>query len=516
MHDLTFYIHYIIHEMWKRRWAMLAIAYLIALGGIALVMSLPDTYTARSVIVVDTQSLLTRVLNQRARLLDPTTQVEQVRRLMYTDTNMRDLIRRSDLDLTVKNEADLERLVENLKTDVRLQPDNENTYSVSYTHTDPEIARQVVSNLVDLFRERNFERVSEGSEESIEFLQRTLSKVETRLASVEQELADFQRETGGDFSPLTILSTRREAATSELRQLEIEARSLRTRLDSTRAQLSGTPEQIATGYIPGVAGTRGGGQLAALRRERAQLLTRVTEAHPDVRAIDAQIEALRNSGGGRAGGTAGTPGQRLYSPNPLFTQLKAQVEQLTIDIEINKARQDQLRTRLDALDERFSRQPEILQRFNTLTAERKRLVNEADELRSDIERADLTTRVSRETAQELEVVEVATAPRLPSGPPRGLLLFMTAVLAAGAAAAISFLRIQMSDNMPTLLHLRSAFDLPILGSISQIHPAGHRRSQAIDFISFAAATGLLLAIIFLSYYLLSHIGWRPDLSALKS
>ncbi|MEO1291735.1 MAG: Wzz/FepE/Etk N-terminal domain-containing protein [Pseudomonadota bacterium] len=510
MQDLTFFLTYILHELWKRRWSILAVAYATAAIGIAAVLLLPDRYTSRSVIFVDTQSLLTRVLNQRASLLDPTAQVEQMRRLMYTDTNIRTLIRRSDLDHQVRSTADEERLIEKLRTEVLLERDNDNTYSVTYTHTSPDTAQQVVSNLVNLFIERNLNRIAIGSEESIEFLERNLSTVEDRIATIDREIADFQRENVGDLSTMATLSSRLDAMTVEARQLKLEETFITARLDTARAQLASTPERIQQGFVQGLPATSGGADLDTLLAQRAALLSRVTEAHPDVRAIDAQIAVARTQGNRGGGG-----GRAIFAPNPLRAQLRSQVDQLEVEQAVNKQNQTELRERTARLQDQMARQPEILQRLDALTGERTRLLDRAEVIRADIEKADLTTKVSREGYVELEIVEPAVAPVRPSGPPRGLILIAVLIASFAIGAASAVVRIQLADNMPTLIHLRAAFDLPILGSISRIHPTGHRQRAFASFIAFAIATTALIAAVGYLYFLFEHRDWRPDFTPVK-
>ena len=59
-----------LHGMWRYRWSALVIAWIVALLGWPLVFSLPDQFMAKTVVYVDTTSVLKPLLNGLAHEID--------------------------------------------------------------------------------------------------------------------------------------------------------------------------------------------------------------------------------------------------------------------------------------------------------------------------------------------------------------------------------------------------------------------------------------------------------------
>ncbi len=54
-----------LHGMWRYRWSALVIAWIVALLGWPLVFSLPDQFSAKAVVYIDTTSVLKPLLKER-------------------------------------------------------------------------------------------------------------------------------------------------------------------------------------------------------------------------------------------------------------------------------------------------------------------------------------------------------------------------------------------------------------------------------------------------------------------
>ncbi|MEM7766877.1 MAG: hypothetical protein AAF253_05250 [Pseudomonadota bacterium] len=102
-----------------------------------------------------------------------------------------------------------------------------------------------------------------------------------------------------------------------------------------------TPETLEAGAAGPLAG-----DLEALRRERAQLLTRYTAQSVPVRTIDQQIEALERQGASRPRLTE--TGAETAAPNPTYEALQRDRLALLGDLETAAATRDALRQQVDA------------------------------------------------------------------------------------------------------------------------------------------------------------------------
>ena len=91
-----------LREMWHRRWIGLAVAWAVALIGIAIVYRIPERYEATARVFVDTESLLKPLLAGLAIQPNVDQQVGLVSRTLISRPNVEKLIRSADLDLATE------------------------------------------------------------------------------------------------------------------------------------------------------------------------------------------------------------------------------------------------------------------------------------------------------------------------------------------------------------------------------------------------------------------------------
>ncbi|MGH8796529.1 MAG: Wzz/FepE/Etk N-terminal domain-containing protein, partial [Caldimonas sp.] len=101
-------------DMWKHRWQGLAVAWLVAIAGVAIVMRVPERYEASARIFVDTQSILKPLMSGLAVQPNVDQQVTMLSRTLISRPNVEKVIRMADLDLKNESKAKQDAKVETL------------------------------------------------------------------------------------------------------------------------------------------------------------------------------------------------------------------------------------------------------------------------------------------------------------------------------------------------------------------------------------------------------------------
>src|SRR6266404_7880519 len=83
----------------RYRWAALIVAWVVALVGWALVMTIQDVYEARARVFVDTESVLKPLLSGLAVNTDVTSRVNLMARVIMGRPNLERVARETDLSL---------------------------------------------------------------------------------------------------------------------------------------------------------------------------------------------------------------------------------------------------------------------------------------------------------------------------------------------------------------------------------------------------------------------------------
>src|SRR5215475_7453043 len=240
-----------IRGAWRFRRTAMMVARGLCLLGWLIVLALPDTYSARARVYVDTRTRLSQVTKGIAVESNIASQAEEVRQALLGGPQLQKVARLAIPGFATATPAVQADIVQGLKDRLEVQGTNDrealqkkepaDLYTITYTAGSVEGARRVVDQLLRLFLANSLGGSQEGSEQAQQFLTQQIADYDKRLAAAEERLADFKREhaglvpgsTGGDYF------ARLHAATDELDKDRITLTIGEQKRDELRRQLAG-------------------------------------------------------------------------------------------------------------------------------------------------------------------------------------------------------------------------------------------------------------------------------------
>src|SRR5437763_13419344 len=123
MHALRQLLALYLRAAWRRRW----------IG----VYTVPNQYESSARLFVDADAILTPLLRGIAADSAPTTQREILQRTLLSKPNLEKLVSKTDLDLTLNGPSDRERLINRLATEIKVNPQTRNLFTISYRDKNP-------------------------------------------------------------------------------------------------------------------------------------------------------------------------------------------------------------------------------------------------------------------------------------------------------------------------------------------------------------------------------------------
>ena len=491
-----------LHQVWRRRWLALAVAWGLCLAGWLAIALIPNSYESRARVFVQIQSILPNQIGITPA--ERQNDLLRVRQTLTSTANLERVVRRTDLNSEVRSDRDLAREVEALRQRIMIVAQPDNMFEISAVSNvsgfsnaqNARTATAIVQALLDLFVEENLAGDRTETGQSLTFLDEELRRREAQLQEAEQRRVEFEQRYMGQLPGEGSIAQRMAAARMELANIDQQLVAARSAVNGLRAQLSSTPATL-----PGLGGAGGGGaasaQLAQLEAQLGQHLgLGRTDQHPDVRATRAQIarlrpiaEAERRSGGGSSSGT----------PNPSYVSLRAMLAEREAQVSAANARRAQIEADVQQLSARQSSEPGV-------AAEQARLNRDYDVLRQQYERLlenreqvrlrnDVQTRTD---AVSFPVIDPPSRPVVPSAPNRPLLLSLVLVAALGAGVAAAFVRGQLQTTFPTEGRLAAATGLPVFGTLGEVVTAAERaiRRQRLRWLGGGvAALGAVYAML---------------------
>ncbi|WBX83225.1 XrtA system polysaccharide chain length determinant [Sphingosinicella microcystinivorans] len=498
-----------LYGVWRKRWYGLALMWAVCLLGWVFVATIPNTYESRARVYVDWASLIPEKLGyQGANLLR---QVDVVRRTLTSRVNMEKVVRRTELDVGLDSDRELDELIARMTNNISVQSQQADLFTIIYKSNDPSrsnaqnanLARRVVDNLIQIFMEENVASDRDDINEAIRFFEDQLAERERQLEQAERRKAEFEEKYLGMLPGQGNITTRLTSARTDLDRVEIELAQARNSLLALQRQIGGTPSTInAPSFVIEGAMTSSPTQqqIAALGRSLSDMYARGwTDQHPDVVATKAQVRRLEQ----QAAREAKDPElrQQAAQANPVYVNLRSMVFERQSAVAALEARRAQLQNAISEMASRQVQQPGIVAEQAKLNRDYEVLQSQYNQLLKSREEIRLRSDVETKTQQvKFRVVDPPSQPREPIAPNRPLYLSLVLLVGLGAGGALSFLLSQLHTTYITAAQLEKRFDYPVLGSVTEIVSDNQRAQNRVWLWGFGVLS-LGLIVIYLALLL---------------
>jgi uncharacterized protein involved in exopolysaccharide biosynthesis len=381
-------------------------------------------------------------------------------------------------------------------------------FTIAFVGREPVPAKIIANSVARAFlAEDRATRVAEAST-AASFLLEQIDAKREEIAAIEARIATFKEQNAGKLPELMVLNmTALERAERELESVQREIRNLEqdrfyreAQLEELRQSAGGEAAQLAEleaeyyriialygsdhpdviriqrqiAALTNSSSVDVSPELARLEAELAAARERYSDQHPDVLSLEQRVEELRASG--RFTGDANIG-------NPLYLQLRAQINAISTNLAGLRTRAAELRRDQAELQDKIASTPQVERRYQELQRDLQTATLAFDGLRDRLVQAQqIESFESGERGARLLLVRSADVPSRPSGPPRLAItivgLFLAATFAGGAAfiAEISDNTIRGSKDILAVLHSPPIAVVPIAKNSVSI---ARRRNRAI-------------------------------------
>jgi polysaccharide chain length determinant protein (PEP-CTERM system associated) len=257
-----------------------------------------------------------------------------------------------------------------------------------------------------------------------------------------------------------------------------------------------------------LSGESGGSELATtafdprileLQAKLQEMLTRFTEVHPDVIALQEQIATLnaqKKAMQDRSAGSLRNSGTNLVTQNLQIAYNQTEVEAASLRTQL----EDRI-TRIAELRRMVNVLPEVEAEYSRLNRDYGITKAQYEQLVQRLETAKISDDAGRSTESRIRVVEPPVRALSTVSPNRPLMLTMVFFLGLIGAAALAWLLSQIRPVVSSLAVIQKITDAPVLGTIGTVASAQQlesaRRSRLTAIAGVAALTvGFLLTLGF--------------------
>ena len=510
MNEQLTQIYGYLHGMWRYRWSALVVTWFVAILGWPLVFSLPDQFSAKAVVYVDTSSVLKPLLKGLAPETDSRDELQVMTRVLLSRENLMTVVRETDMDLEVNSTAQQEALVEGLAGAITITGGGSgkrgekasNVYEIAFQSDSANRAYQVVSKLLNTMIEDTLNSTRTDTVTAQKFLDTQIAEYEERLSIAEQKLANFKKENvgfmpderGGYYMRLQRSKDAVEEIMSALRLAERRYSELTRQLKDEN--LMSTVSGLSANAI----------KIQKYQEELDYLLNQYTDEHPDVKAVKAIIDDLKKNPVTGIGSTAISGDTEQQALNPIYQEVKVEQSKASVELETLKIKLSEQQAYVKKLQESIDVIPEVEAKLAKLNRGYEVTRERYLDLVERRESAGLAQSAEQSSSDiTFRVIEPPIVPYKPSGPNRALFLSLVLVIAMGAGLAWSFLRFILQPTYFSLTQLSETTGLPTLGSVSLYLTPEHKQNRRIQLTFFVSAV-LILVFMFGAVFVFRSTG----------
>ncbi len=554
-----------LRSLWRRKWTIAAVFAAGATLATAVALLTPPVYQSAATILIEQQeipqdfvrSTITSFADQR---------IQVISQRVMTSQNLQGIIERNSLYAAERQSKPRELIVQRMRDDVKLRMISADVidprsgspvratiaFELSYRNANSDLAYKVASELTSLYLNENLSARQRQTQQALTFLEEEGNRLMEQIAVLERQIAEFKQRhaeqlpqlgqinlAGLDRTELEIrdLTNRLGALDQQealiraqlaqiepvapvfsdggqrvltpgdrLKALKSQLAALRARYGANHPDVVSTERQIAGLERQAVADADANElarRLDDTRTRLAEARQRYTAGHPDVRTLEALVAGLEKS----LAESPQVPRAAVQNPdNPVYLQVRAQLESLGIERNQLIAARDQLRARLVEFETRVAQSPEIERQLLALTRDYETAFRKYQEVRSKQLEAQASQNLETERKGErFTLIEPPMPSEAPVSPQRGLILTLGFVLSALLGIGIGFLvnlldgRVRGPGDLARLLEVPPLVQLPTMVTARQALRARRQLQWSVGGAALALAT--VAALI--------HVLWRP-------
>lgn len=343
-----------------------------------------------------------------------------------------------------------------------------NVIRISFLHTDPQMAADVVNNFVNRYLERHLDVHKNPVSQS--FFQEQARILENKLKKTEESLNTFKKKHGitSIDDEKNILIKQEAELRASINEILSEQAGTKSRIREIRTQLARIPETVTRGkeveHNPRSIRDLES-KLVELELKEKELLTRYTEQSRFVRNTREEINIVKNK---LTEEVAKNHGRSIYGPNETYQRLREELLRSEADLEAQKSRervrtaqQAAYRNRLDAL--------------SMIEVELNQLRNEVDVDRKNfqlylakLEESRISDAMDTERVANVSLIEAAKPPVKPVSPNIPLNIFLGILMGAAGAIGFAVLIENIDDRLERIEEVEERLSLPVLATIPEL------------------------------------------------
>jgi polysaccharide biosynthesis transport protein len=518
----------------------------------------PATYQSSSTILIEEQqipqefvkSTVTGFADQR---------IQSLTQQILSRVKLWEIIQQFKLYPQLQEKYTREEILERMRDNIKLetisaevgdprkrrggQPSVTIAFSIAYRGDNPGMVQKVSGTLASLYLEQNLKTREAQAQSTTKFLEAELKELNERIQTLGGKITAFKEQNDG------LLPEQQRLNQEQVARLDMELKQLENNIRNTEERKAYLEGQLAT-VSPDVTYTGSGDKLLspserlkALEVVLADLRSKFSPDHPDIRKVLREIAELKKLAGSTTGSAvarrkrlaqlknelaekqgkysdqhpeikklkgeiaqleqepkkAATSSTVTDPENPAYISLTTQTKAAEIDISAFRSQQATIQSKLKMYRQRLEDAPKVEQGYMALMRDYQNAHAKHQEVMNKILEARIAEGMEEhQKGEKFTLIDPASYPEKPVSPNRLLILLAGVFCSLGAGAGSVALVEHLDHSVKNSDDLVRLTGLPVLGSIVRIQTEediarARRKRKLIWMVScFSVILGLVL------------------------
>ena len=496
--------------VWRRKWLILLPTAAVAVAVAAVVWKLPNVYESTTLLTVRPASIATSAVAQLSDS-DLTLRINNITQEVTSRSSLQPLIEQYGLYARERARGEsMEELVERMRTrDLKITLNtsrNEitNGFFLSFRGQEPRTTQAVTEALASKYVRAQTEAATGEARLTNEFFTERVGAQKTkldeidrrRLSAMQRNITSLPSQTQALVGQLTGLREEQKARISEVGRINDQIAYL-NRLASDLAKANAQEIESVLAQMQDPKSTAAYAELvkrrAQLESDKATLKTQFRDKHPDVVALQSQIDSVQRQMDEMVEDhkrkVEETRARLEVKIDPRVNSYKGEVARLQGEVKRQQAQLDRAEVDIASVSARINSVPGTEVELEAIQREYQTEKAVYDQMVEQQKKAEMGAEVAgRAQGESIAVIDTANLPQQPVAPQRPLLMLLGlfAGLGCGAALAAAF-------EVPRLLTVQTSEDaehytgLPVLVTLPMLLTPREQRNLKARRVAVALA-----------------------------
>jgi polysaccharide biosynthesis transport protein len=484
--------------LWRRRWYAIITAILIASGASVYIWRMPNIYKSEARLLVEAPFVSEDYVRPIVRS-SPGDRIIAIREQIASRTFLERIVEQFQYGgFGAQPDFVMEDAVRYIRKQIGIDITSENTFLISFTSSDPQIARDVTKRLAEeLIRSNTASRMDKALATD-QFLDEQLRQASQNLSAQEDKIKQFKTAHLGELpeqadSNVNVLSglygqlnSAENALQQILQQQKILEFKVQTQKNITLLQNASKSDAQVKPHKGDDPNAAVKAELAAKKALRSELLQKYTLIHPDVDTVTAQIQQLEQKlkESGPADATEQTASQsstkidneKNFASDQALEAYKFESDGIKSQIDKREKEKNEIQRQIKLYQARLNQAPALEQQLAALVREEEALKQQYTNLVNKKFGSGMAATMETDKKNETyKIIDQPSLPTKPESPNRAqyLLMALGASLVLGICAA--FGRELLDSTIGSEEEAAAVLNLPVLVSVFEI-PHVERKS----------------------------------------